>query len=538
MLQRLLRDVKLFRCEFFSIAIICLLAVPIAGCGGVGNNNGVSSTDPSPTPTATPTPVAAAPAGYLTWKNDNQRTGLQPNETVLTPANVNAAQFGEKFSNPIDGWAYAQPLYVAGLTIGGAKHNVVFVATEHASVYAFDADAAGPPLWQKSFLGPGITTVQTAGNPEIPVQPEVGITATPVIDAASGTIYALAQTVENGVFRNKLHALDITSGAERPGSPAVLSDPAFQDKQEFERCALLLANGNVYVTFASYGDIDPYHGYMFAFDALSLAQVAVWNVTPTGDEGGIWMGAAGPAADTNGNIFVVAGNGTWDGVTNFGQSVVKLDPTLHVLDYFAPFNANQLNVGDHDLGAGGALLVPDQSGAFPHELVACGKNDPIFVINRDNMGHKNDNDNNQIIQNVLGQLGGANGIQVEDHCFTTAAFFQQKLYFIGNNDVIKAFTLDAASGKLSLTPTSKGSFVYDFPGGQPVVSSNGATNGIVWAVNNSFTAALHAYDATDVSREIYTSPSIGQAPKWAVPTVINGKVYVPTKTRLVVFGLN
>ncbi|HEY2360118.1 MAG TPA: hypothetical protein VGK36_03310, partial [Candidatus Angelobacter sp.] len=305
-----------------------VIAGLIGGCSGLSPMSG-SPTDPSPTPTN------ASPAGYLTWKNDNQRTGLQPNETVLTPANVNSAQFGEKFSVPLDGWTFAQPLYVAGLTIAGTKHNVVFVATEHASVYAFDADTAGAPLWKKSFLGPGITTVQTAGNPEIPVQPEVSITATPVIDAASGTIYALAQTVEKGVFMNKLHALDITSGAERPGSPALLSDPAFDAKQEFERSALLLANGNVYTAFASYGDIEPYKGFIFAFNASTMAQVAVWNVAPTGGEGGIWMGAAGPAADANGNIFVAVGNGTWDGVTNFGQSVVRLDPGLHVMDYFA-----------------------------------------------------------------------------------------------------------------------------------------------------------------------------------------------------------
>ena len=453
----------------------------------------------------------------------------------MTPANVNAGQFGEKFSNPIDGWAYAQPLYVPNVMIAGVKHNVVFVATEHATVFAFDADTAGPPLWKTSFLGPGITTVQTAGNHEIPVQPEVGITATPVIDSGSGTIYALAQTVENGVARNKLHALDITTGAEKPGSPAVLSDPAFDDKQEFERSALLLANGNVYTAFASYGDIEPYKGFMFAFNASTMAKVAVWNVTPTGSEGGIWMGAAGPAADANGNIFVASGNGTWDGVNNFGQSVVKLDPALHVMDFFAPFNANQLNIGDHDLGAGGVLLVPDQTGAFPHEAVVCGKNEPIYVINRDNMGKKGVADDNQIIQLVHNQLGGP-GLQGDDKCFTTPAFFQQTLYFIGNNDVIKAFSLDAASGKLSLTPTSRGSFVFVFPGGQPVVSSNGTSNGIVWAVDQSPASSLHAFDATDVSRELFRAP-IGQAAKWAVATVINGKVFVATKSSLVVFGL-
>jgi uncharacterized protein YceK len=512
------------------IVFVCLtvaFASMLAGCGSVSSSGG-------PTPTPTP-PVTQS--GYLTWKVNNQRTGLQPNETILTPANVNATQFGEMFSNPIDGWAYAQPLYVPNVTIGGVMHNVVFVATEHATIFAFDADKAGPPLWRTSFLGPGITTVQTASNPLIPVHPEVGITATPVIDGATGTIYALAQTVENGVFRNKLHALDITTGAEKPGSPAVLSDPAFDDKQEFERSALLLANGNVYTAFASYGDIEPYKGFIFAFNASTMAKVAVWNVTPTGTEGGIWMGAAGPAADQSGNIFVAVGNGTFDGVTNFGQSVVKLDPTLHVMDFFAPFNANQLNIGDHDLGAGGVLLVPDQSGSFTHELVVCGKNEPIYVLNRDSLGKKGATDDNQVIQLVHDQLGGP-GFQDADHCFTTAAFFQQTLYFIGNNDVIKAFSLDGASGKLSLTPTSKGSFVFVFPGGQPVVSSNGTSNGIVWAVDNNPASSLHAFDATDVSRELFRSPSIGQAAKWAVPTVVNGKVFVATKTRLVVFGLH
>ena len=453
---------------FLATAVIYV----VASCGGVSSSGG-----PDPAPSPTPDPTTAASTGYFTWKNNNQRTGLQSSETILTPANVNAAQFEKKFSNPIDGFAYAQPLYVSGVNIAGAKHNVVFVATEHATVFGFDADSAGPPLWKTSFLGPGITTVQTASNPHIPVHPEVGITATPVIDPASGTIYALVQTVEDGVARNKLHALDITTGAEKPGSPAVLSDPAFDDEQEFERCALLLANGNVYTAFASYGDIEPYKGFIFAFNATTMAKVAVWNVTPTGSEGGIWMGAAGPAADANGNIFVAVGNGTWDGVTNFGQSVVKLDPTLHVMDFFAPFNANELNHGDHDLGSGGVLLVPDQTGAFQHEAVVCGKNDPIFVINRDNMGKNGVADNNQIIQNVLGQLGGP-GLQDADHCFTTAAFFQQTLYFIGNNDVIKAFSLDAASGKLSLTPTSKGSFAFVFPGGQPLYRRTAQPTGL------------------------------------------------------------
>jgi hypothetical protein len=516
---------------------LCLAAAGIcfiAACQGLNNNTGSSQKPGSPSPT--PSPSTAA--GYLTWKNNNARTGLQSNETMLTPANVNDAQFGIKFSVPVDGWAYAQPLYLAGVTIGGSKHNVVFVATEHDSVYAFDADSAGPPLWHRSFLGPGITSVITAGNNAIPVQPEVGITSTPVIDASTGTLYVLAQTQEGANFPSKLHALDITTGAEKPGSPTTLSDPAFNGKQEFIRCALLLANGNVYVAFASYGDITPYHGFIFAVNASTMAQVAVWNVTPGGGEGGIWMGAAGPAADANGNIFVAVGNGTWDGLANFGQSVVKLDPTLHVLDFFTPFNGPALNAGDHDLGSGGFVLIPDQSGAVPHIGVVCGKAEPIYVVNRDNLGKKGASDDSQIIQVVHNQLGTPNGPEPDDHCFTTPAFFQQKLYFVGNNDVIKAFSLDPTTGKLSTTPTSQGSFVFTFPGSQPVVSSNGSSNGIVWAVDFNPASALHAFDANDVSRELYRSPSFGQASKWAVPTVINGKVYVPGKNKLTVFGLH
>lgn len=536
MSPKLSRQARTIIFALLSILTVGLTAGLIAACAGL---SGTSSDSSSPGSSPTPTPVtpAATPAGYFTWKNNNQRTGLQPNETTLTLANVNTSQFGQQFTDSLDGWAFAQPLYMTGLTIGGAKHNVVFVVTEHDSVYAFDADSAGAPLWHTNFLGPNITTVQTSGNHNIPVQPEVGISATPVIDPSSNTIYVLAQTVENGVFTDKLHALDVTTGAEKPGSPVALSNPAFQAQQEFTRCALLLANGNVYVTFASYGDIDPYKGFMFAFNASTLANIATWNVTPTGGEGGIWMGGAGPASDANGNIFVAVGNGTWDGSVNFGQSVVKLDAALNVTDFFAPFNANALNVGDHDLGSGGVVLLPDQSGAFPHELLLCGKNDPIFVINRDNLGHKNDDDNFQIIQSVLGQLGGS-GLQDADHCFMSPAFFQQTAYFIGNNDVIKAFSLDPASGKLSTTPSSQGATTFVFPGGQPVVSANGTSNGIVWAINTAGASTLHAWDASNMSKEIYVSPAFGQAPKFGVPTVINGKVYVTTKANLVVFGLN
>jgi hypothetical protein len=432
-------------------------------------------------------------------------------------------------------------IYVDSLFIGGAHHNVVFVATEKNSVYAFDADRPGPPLWHTSFLGPGITVGPSPfpdGEGIITDTGGLGITSTPVIDPYSRTIYVQAETFENGAYAQKLHALDIYSGAEKPGSPAVISAVGFQAKQEFNRPALLLANGNIYVAFSyPYGDAPPYNGWIFAFDAVTFRQVASWNDTPSGGgggEGGIWMAGSGPAADEDGNIYVATGNGTWNGATDFGMSVVKLDSTLHVLDYFTPFDEDDLSAADQDFGSGGVLLVPTHTGAFSHEVIVAGKADPIYVLNRDSMGHKSVSDDSQIIQCLENQSGGEAGL----HWYTTPAFFQQKVYFIGSYDVIKTFALDSASGKLSSAPVSQGSFDFPFMGAQPVVSSNGAADGIVWAVDGfNADGSLHAFDANDVSRELYRSPPLGAPTKFSVPTVINGKVYVATHDRLVVFGL-
>ena len=525
-----MRKNALFHNSFFIFVFICLAASFASLLAGCGSPAGPVFAQSEPT----------IQSGYLTWKNGNARTGLQSNERKLTPQNVNANSFGEIFSVPLDGWAYAQPLYVEGLSIGGAKHNVVFVATENDTVYAFDAGRPGPPLWQRSFLGPGITTGPISfEDSEIILSPTgLGITSTPVIDLKSQTIYVQAETFENGGYAQKLHALDIHSGDEKPGSPILIGAAGFQAGQEFDRSALLLANGNIYVAFSyPYADSPPYNGWLFAFDAASLRQVAAWNDTPAGGgygEGGIWMGGAGPAADEDGNLYVSTGNGTWDGETDFAMSVVKLGPTLHVLDYFTPFNAVELSDNDQDVGSGGILLVPRQSGAVSNEIITCGKPDPIYVLDRDNMGHKGASDDSQIIQSLPNQsTNGPTGA----NWLTTPAFFQQKVYLIGANNIIKVFSLDPASGKLSSTPLSQGSFVFIWPGAQPVVSSNGSTNGIVWAVDSWPEASLHAFDANDVSRELYRSPSIGGATKYSVPTVINGRVYVAAKNKLVVFGL-
>jgi hypothetical protein len=316
----------------------------------------------------------------------------------------------------------------------------------------------------------------------------------------------------------------------------LINASGWQPKEQLQRPGLLLSNGNIYIAFGSQGDNQPYHGWIFSYSAGSLAQVGVWNATTTGSEGAIWMAGSGIAADSGGNVYAMTSNGSWDGTSNFSDSFVKLSPNLTLLDYFTPFNQATLSAHDQDLGSGGVLLVPDQSGAFPHEIIGCGKFPAVYILNRDNMGKFQSSDNSQIIQEVDNQVGGTTGKQAPDRCFVTPAFWQQNVYFTGSNDVIKAFHLDPATGKLSSTPSSTGSFQFVFPGAQPVVSSNGASNGIVWAVDHSSTVALHAYDATNMGIELYRSAGLGAGAKFVVPTVVNSKVYVGTASKLFVFG--
>ena len=509
-----------------STGTATVTATATDGSGATGSASVTVGTAPPP-----------ATGNYTTWKNDNLRTGLQSNETQLTPSNVNSTTFGIKFSESVDAAIYAQPLYMSGLTINGATHNVVFVATENDSVYAFDADNAGAALWKKNLLNGGVPIPQA--NVGSTIYGGIGITSTPVIDPNTNTIYVVTEDLENStnyVFR--IHALDVTTGNEKFG-PTVISDPNFQPKEELQRSALLLANGNVYVAFASQGDHAPWHGWIFAYSASGLSNVATYNVTSTGSAGGIWGGGNAIAADSSGNIYAATGNGSWNGTTNMSMSFIKFSPNLSVLDYFTPFNEQTLSNGDRDLTSGGFLLVPDLSGAHPHELIGCGKPTPIYVIDRDNMGQMHAGVDSQIIQELPNVVGGTTGTQASDHCFMSPAFFNGNLYFIGNNDVIKQFSLNASTGLISNTPTATGSFEFLFPGGQPVVSSNGSSNGIVWAVDHaaSTATALHAFDASNVSKTLYTSPALGTGTKWSTPTVINGKVYVGINGKLVVFAL-
>lgn len=488
--------------------------------------------------------------GMLRYHNDPGITGQNLNETVLSPSNVNATQFGKLFSYALDGQSFSQPLYVADVPVPNqGKHNLIFAATEHDSVYAFDADTQAT-LWAVNFTNPaaGVTTVPaidlaTSLDPS-PIQPEIGITGTPVIDGSSGTLFVVAMTKENGAYVHRLHALDITTGKEKFGGPVVIQASVqgqggqvnFDSMHHLQRPALLLSGGVVYICFGSYSDWIPYHGWIIGYDAFTLAQVVVGNATPNGEEGSFWQSGASLSEDSAGNIFGIAANGTFDadtGGSNYGESVLKLKPiTLSVTDYFTPFNYQLLNAGDIDFGSAGLTLLPDQPGPFPHLAVSAGKEGKIYLLNRDNLGKFHPGSDSQIVQSIPDAVG---------HNFSTATYWQGNVYFIGTSDVIKQFAL--TNGLLSNSPVSSGTQVYGFPGGNMSVSANGSQNGIVWAIEAGGTTALHAYDATNVARELYNTNQAGSrdqfgiAVRFTVPTVMNGKVFVAGKTELAVFGL-
>lgn len=478
--------------------------------------------------------AAAVNLNYTTWKFDNARDGLQPNETILSPANVNSASFGPLFNPTVDGWVWAQPLYMSGVAIGGLLHDAIFVATANDSVYAFDAEN-GQQLWKVSLLGSGETPAN--GTTIHSSVPKVGITGTPVIDRATATLYAVTQSLNtSGTYIHRLHAIDITTGGEKFGGPVAISSPGFDSSQHLQRPGLLLASGTVFVAFGGNGDIPPYHGWIFGYNAGTLAQTATWNDTPAGGEGGIWMGGAGIAADSSGNLLLSTGNGDWNGSTQLGQSVVKLDPSiLALLDYFTPVGHVQESAADKDLGSGGVLLLPDLAGPHAHELIECSKLDTIYVLDRDNLGQIGASSDN-VVQQVNDQLGGTSGVQYTDRCFTTPAYWNNNLYFVGNNDVLKQFTLDPSSGLMSNAPIQQGMFSYPFPGAQPVVSSNGLSNPIAWAFD-WLSGTLRAYDAINVSNLLYVSPALGGGIKFTVPTVMNGHVYVGLQNKVSVLGV-
>ncbi len=507
-----------------------------------------------------------ASVSVLTYHNDNARTGLNTNETVLTPDNVASTNFGQLFTQPVDGFVYAQPLVMTNVAIPGkGVHNVVFVATEHDSVYAFDADndsgGNALPLWQTSFINPaaGVTSVPSADVGCTDLLPEIGITSTPVIDPVSGTIYVEAKTEEmtNGVttFVHRLHALDVTTGAEKFGGPVMIQvsvpgsgdgsdgngNLSFDPMKHMNRPGLLLNQGVIYLAYASHCDISPYHGWLISYDAHTLAFINVFNTTPNGGLGGIWQSGNGPDADTNGNIYVMTGNGTFDSTTNndYGDSFLKFSTTngLQLADSFTPFNQQELSDADNDLGSGGPMLLPDAAGsvAHPHLIVGSSKLGTIYLLDRDGLGGFNPANDNKIVEELPSAIGGT---------WSSPAYFNNTIYYQGSGDVLNAFPISQAS--ISPMPSAQGPDNFGFPGATPSISANGTNDGIVWAIEtdnfgNNGPAILHAYDATNVASELYNSDEVNEDPggavKFAVPTIANGKVYAGAQYTLAVYGL-
>lgn len=522
--------------------------------------NATSMADPTKSDSANVTISEIASSGpftgVLTYHNDNSRTGQNLNESVLSPANVTQSKFGKLFSYPLDGQVFAQPLYVYKVPIDGQNHNVIYVATEHDTVYAFDADnKASSALWSVSFLNSaeGVTPIPSS-DLDSPINPEIGVTSTPVIDGNSGTLYVLAATKENGNYVHRLHALDITSGAEKFGGPVVIQGSVpgsgsgssngqitFQTKIQLQRPALLLSKGVIYLAWASYNDHGLYHGWVMAFDASTLHQIAIWNDTPNGERGGIWQSGCGLSADSAGNVYVAIGNGTFDayaGGTNYGDSFIKLTlngSSLSVTDYFTPFNQQTLSDEDSDLGSSGLVLLPDQAGVNPHLGISAGKEGKIYLVNRDHLGKFQSDNDSQIVQSIPDALGTT----PDDRNFSSAVYWNGSVYFVGNTDAIKQFQLN--SGLLSTSPVSQSSHQFGYTGTSSI-SANGSGNGILWTMEAGG-SVLHAYDATNLANELYNSKQagsrdfFGSAIRFNPPTVANGKVYVAGQTEIAVFGL-
>lgn len=517
-------------------------------------------------------------AGVFTQHNDIARTGLNANENVLTLTNVgNTTTFGKKFSQSVDGFLYAQPLYVPSVSIAGGTHNVVIVATEGDSVYAFDADnktgANANPLWHANLIdtahgaSAGETTATSNDVSCTDLVPEIGISSTPVIDPSTGTIYVETKSKQpSGLqFFHRLHALDIATGTEKFGGPAVISASVsatgdgssggtlkFNDLTQMNRPGLLWLNGMIYVAYASPCDNGPYHGWVFAYDAATLAQKALHLTTPNGGLGGIWMSGAGLAADSAGNIYLTTGNGTFDTSNIPAQELGDTDEKLFndgtdrlaLVDYFTPFNQASLSNADTDLGSGGVLLLPHQPGAHAHELVQVGKEGKIYVIDRDHMTAGNlhycvsacNGTDAQIVQELNAPIPIPNGI------WSMPAYWNNNVYFWGVSDVLKRYTL--SNGLLGVSPASTSSRVYGYPGANPSLSASATTNAIVWAIdsNGGSNAGLYAYDAITLV-ELYNSNQAsgnrdvaGPGVKFSVPTIANGKVYVGTQTEVDVYG--
>jgi hypothetical protein len=496
-----------------------------------------------------------------TYHYDMGRTGLNPNETTLTPANVNSTSFGLLRTFAVDGGVDAEPLYLSGLTVGGQQQNVLFVVTENDSAYAFNADT-GAQLWKTSVMGANETPSDDHGCGQI--SPQIGITSTPVIDrsaGANGTIFVVGMTLDaSGNYHQRLHALDLTTGAELTGSPSEITatypgtgenssngNVVFAPGQYAERAGLLLMNGTIYMGWTSHCDDDPYTGWLMAYSETTLKQTAVLNLTPNGSEGSIWMAGAGLAADANGYIYFLDANGSFDTTLNasgfpakgdYGNGFIKVSTannSLAVADYFEMSTTVTESDNDEDLGSGGALVLPDMtdnSGTAHQLAVGAGKDGNIYVVNRNNLGKFNPNNDNAIYQEIDGVLNGV---------WAMPAYFNNTVYYGDQGGTLKAFPISNAL--LATTPTYQTTASFTYPGATPSISANGTSNAIVWAVANNSTAELYAFNAGTLA-ELYDSNQaangrdhFGGGNKFITPMIVNGKVFVGTPTGVAEFGL-
>jgi Immunoglobulin domain/Immunoglobulin I-set domain len=517
----------------------------------------------SNTATLTVNTVTTPPAAVdvVTYHYDNLRTGQNVNETTLTTGNVNSSKFGKLGSFSVDGKVDGQPLYLSNVSIPGkGTKNVLYVVTEHDSIYAFDADSvsgsSSTVLWKASALKSGESSSDDRGCGQ--VTPEIGITSTPVIDRTRNAIYLVSVSKDgNGNYFHRIHALDLTNGNELFGGPTTVAatypgsganssngNVVFDARSYNERAGLLQIGGTIYTSWGSHCDAGSYTSWVMSYSADTLQQTKVLNLVPNGSEGGIWMSGAAPAADASGNIYLIVGNGDFDTSLNgsgfpangnCGNCYVKMSPGLQLLDYFTPQNTVSESGADTDFGSGGPVLLPDLKdgqGNTRHLAVGSGKDANIYVVDRDNMGKFNSGSDN-IYQQLNGQLGGG--------VWAKPSYFNGTVYYGAVNDVVKAFHI--SSGRLSTSPSSQGAHQFGYPGTAPSISASGSSNGIVWAVENASPAVLHAYDATNVGNELYNSNQASNGRdnfsgnKYITPVVVNGKVYVATPNSVVAFGL-
>ncbi|HEY2404435.1 MAG TPA: hypothetical protein VGI10_00425 [Polyangiaceae bacterium] len=524
-----------------------------SGSGGSGTaaSSGTSGSGAAGSSGTSGSGGGATTASVFTYHNDNARSGQNPNETILTPANVSQSTFGKKFSQPVDSYVYAQPLFVPGLTIGGDTHDVVFVVTESNSVYAFDANAAGPALWHTN-----VGTALSCGdlNDCGDLVPGAGITGTPVIDPTTQTMYLVSLVKGSTGSHHLLHAVDLTTGAEKLGGPLEISPTApgtgansqngtvmFDPSTHYQRCALLLVGGVVYIGIGSNAESNSdNHGWIVGYKASDLSPAMTFCASPDANWVSLWQSGGGLSSDSSGSVYAETANGTFDvdtGGKDYGDSALKLDASGNVVDYFTPHNQATLNSADLDFGSANPIVLPDQSGSVPHELLASGKPGVLYLINRDNMGHFHSGSDTQIVQSVSAFPNTA----VTGGIFSSPAYWNGHLYVTGIGGNVQTFTLSA--GKLSTSPASQTSGKFPFPGATVSVSSNAATAGIVWVLDGGG-GVLYAFDATNLATELYDTTqasggrdAAGLPVKFAVPTVVNGHVYVGTQTELDVYGL-